>query len=261
MGIDAAWTVTQPSGVALVINDGTGWTLRAAASSYVGFLACGTDIPVLADRPRGSVAEPSALLAAAEALAGCKIDLVTIDMPLSHQPITARRASDNLVSSAYGSRQCGTHTPNAIRPGKVSDDLKMGFELAGYPLLTREISSPGLLEVYPHPALVELTNAAKRLPYKQGKVGSYWRSDTSADRRAKLLEVWSFIIAHLDRRIGGVADALIIPATNAKGWEMKAFEDKMDAVVCAWVGICALESEAVPYGDDISAIWIPKAAV
>jgi len=33
---------------------------------------------------------------------------------------------------------------------------------------------------------------------------------------------------------------------------MKAFEDKMDAVVCAWVGICALESKAVPYGDDIS---------
>lgn len=234
--------------------------MRAAASSYVSFLAYNADMPVLADRPRGSVAEASALLASAEALAGCKISLVAIDMPLSHQPIIARRTSDNLVSSAYGSRQCGTHTPNAIRPGEVSDHLKMGFERAGYPLLTREISSPGLLEVYPHPALVELTNAAKRLPYKQGKVGSYWRSDTTADRRAKLLEVWSFIITNLDGRIDGVADALTIPAMDAKGWQMKAFEDTMDAVVCAWVGVCALANEAVPYGDDISAIWIPKAA-
>ncbi|ATN34204.1 hypothetical protein ACO34A_10370 [Rhizobium sp. ACO-34A] len=242
----------------MVIDDGTGWRLRAAASSYLGFLAYGDDALVLPDRPRGSAPEASALLTVAQALSGCQINLVAIDMPLSHKPITARRTSDNLVSSSYGARQCGTHTPSAIRPGKVSDDLKAGFELAGYPLLTTEVHNPGLLEVYPHPALVELTNAEKRLPYKQGKVRNYWRSDTVSERRAKLVEVWHFIIAHLDGRIGGVADALTVPVTNAKVWEMKAFEDMLDAVVCAWVGVCALEGEAVPFGDDTSAIWIPK---
>ena len=41
------------------------------------------------------------------------------------------------------------------------------------------------------------------------------------------------------------------------GLEMKAFEDALDAIVCAWVAICVLEGRAEPYGDEESAIWIP----
>ncbi|MGP4673297.1 DUF429 domain-containing protein [Agrobacterium salinitolerans] len=259
LGIDAAWTATEPSGVALVVKDGLHWRLRAAASSYDHFLALLLETSARTDRPRGSVAQATALLNAAESLAGCNVSLIAIDMPLSNAPIRARRVSDNRVSSAYGARYCSTHTPNALRPGKISDDLKLAFESAGYPLLTREISGRGLLEVYPHPALVELTKSEKRLPYKHSKIGNYWRSDPIPVRRAKLIDVWRFIVAHLDERIAGVADALIVPQANARAWEMKAFEDMMDAVVCAWIGICALEGDAIPYGDDSSAIWIPSA--
>jgi len=41
------------------------------------------------------------------------------------------------------------------------------------------------------------------------------------------------------------------------GIELKAYEDALDAIVCAWVAICALEGRAAPFGDDASAIWIP----
>jgi predicted RNase H-like nuclease len=41
-----------------------------------------------------------------------------------------------------------------------------GFELAGYSLRTDTIARLGVIEVYPHPALVELAGAAERLPYK-----------------------------------------------------------------------------------------------
>ncbi|MGQ8633346.1 DUF429 domain-containing protein [Agrobacterium sp. DKPNP3] len=258
LGIDAAWTATEPSGVALVVKDGSCWRLRAVAASYDHFLARQDDAIARTDRPRGSFVQATALLDAAEALGG-QVNLVAIDMPLSHAPITARRVSDNRVSSAYGARYCGTHTPNALRPGKISDDLKLSLEHAGYPLLTTQVSDRGLLEVYPHPALVELTKSEKRLPYKHAKIGSYWRSDTIPIRRMKLTDVWRSIIAHLDARIDGVADALAIPPIGARAWEMKAFEDMMDAVVCAWIGICVLEGDAIPYGDETSAIWIPAA--
>jgi predicted RNase H-like nuclease len=39
---------------------------------------------------------------------------------------------------------------------------------------------------------------------------------------------------------------------------MKAFEDALDAVVCAWVGACVMDGKAVAYGDDVSAIWVPE---
>jgi predicted RNase H-like nuclease len=37
----------------------------------------------------------------------------------------------------------------------------------------------------------------------------------------------------------------------------KAFEDTLDAAICAWVGVCALEGRAEALGDAVSAIWVP----
>jgi hypothetical protein len=54
-----------------------------------------------------------------------------------------------------------THSPTAVRPGRISDDLREGFEQAGYPLSPTAIATPGLIEVYPHPALVELSGTAR----------------------------------------------------------------------------------------------------
>jgi predicted RNase H-like nuclease len=259
VGIDAAWTATEPSGIALVVADGQRWSLRAIASSYQGFGE--PTAPITPVRPRGSIADVGALLRSAERLAGCPVDIVAVDMPLSHDPITTRRKSDNLVSSAYGARYCSTHTPSSTRPGRISDNLKEGFETAGYPLLTTEVRTPGLIEVYPHPALVELTMAARRLPYKHGKVRNYWPTETAADRRMKLVEVWKSVISHLDTHVSGVAETMKIPNDSARGWEMKAFEDMLDAIICAWVGVTVLQGKALAYGDERSAIWIPKPGI
>jgi predicted RNase H-like nuclease len=45
-----------------------------------------------------------------------------------------------------------------------------------------------------------------------------------------------------------------------RGRALKAYEDQLDAVVCAYVAIAALEGRAESYGDDVSAIWVPKVA-
>lgn len=258
LGIDAAWTSTQPSGVALIVDDASGWRLAAAASSYDRFLAHGSTPPPVEGRPSGSVPAPGLLLVVAERMASWPVDLVAIDMPLSLDPVTSRRAADNLVSVAYGARHCGTHSPSAVRPGRISDDLQHEFEALGYPLATTRARSPCLMEVYPHPALVELMSAPRRLPYKYSRAASYWPDETPAGRRRRIIEVWRGIVASLDTKIAGVADQLVVPRPEAKGYELKAFEDMLDAVVCCWVGACAMDGQALAFGNDLAAIWIPR---
>jgi predicted RNase H-like nuclease len=249
LGIDAAWTVRNPSGVALVEKSAGAWRLASACPSYGAFVD---------DESAGGLPDPANLVAASERRTGHPPSLVAIDMPLARSPIVARRLADNAVSRAYGAKRCATHTPNAARPGKVSDRFTENFAACGYPLATSTMTTPAVIEVYPHPALVELAGAEERLPYKAAKVARYWPTATPADRRVALLAEWAKIIRLLDCKIGGVQAALTLPDPSSPARTLKAFEDMLDAVVCAWVGVCALEGAAIPFGDEEAAIWIPK---
>ena len=255
LGIDAAWSLTQPSGVAVVVNEGQRWRLVAVEASYSCFINGRSHL-----KPAGSSPNARDLLSAAAEKAEAPVDLVAIDMPLSRVPITGRRWSDDAISRAYGAKHCSTHSPTSVCPGAISDQLRAAFTDAGYPLLTGETRSPGLIEVYPHPALVELAQASKRLPYKFQKIGKYWPDVALDKRRSLLLDQWSYIIGLLDKEIDGVSDLMPSPPSTTRGGALKAFEDSLDAIVCAWVGICVIEHRARPFGDHDSAIWVPTEA-
>jgi predicted RNase H-like nuclease len=258
LGIDAAWTSTEPSGVALVAERRGSWRLIAAEPSYERFqMRAQTGLPAHL-RPRGSLPDPAELLASASQLCGSSVNFAAIDMPLAHTPIVGRRVADDAVSRSYGTRKCGTHTPSALRPGRISDDLREGFEKAGYPLLTKSIASVGIIEGYPHPALVELAKTSKRLPYKVSRVRAYWPSLTPLQRRSRLFRQWRKIVTLLENEITGVKEGLPMLGLSASGLEVKAYEDTLDAIICAWVAVCALEGRATSFGDENSAIWIPN---
>lgn len=140
----------------------------------------------------------------------------------------------------------------------IANRLKDAFEGAGYPLATQRLHEPALIEVYPHPALVELAQAEKRLPYKVQKAAKYWPGRDAAERRTSLLGTWEKIVDLLDNEIAGTRAALGAPNLLNKTRDLKSWEDMLDAIVCAWVGITALKGQAVPHGDDVSAIWIPS---
>jgi predicted RNase H-like nuclease len=207
LGIDAAWTLSQPSGVAVATEIRDGWRLIGAVSSYQRFQALADRRKPAEERPSGSSPDVSALLSAASMLCSRPVDLIAIDMPLARKPIVGRRTSDNAVSRTYGGRKCGTHSPNAWRPGSISNDLREAFERAGYPLLTHSIAGLGVIEVYPHPALVELAGASERLPYKASKIRRYWPSATPPERRALLYRQWSEIVVLLESKIAGITAA------------------------------------------------------
>ena len=248
LGIDAAWTAANPSGVALVAETDGIWRIVAVAASFEDFIGLAGD-----DEGSG----PAALIAAAARLAGRIPDLVTVDMPMMDAPILARRAADNAVNRAYAGRGAGTHSPTVIRPGAVGRALEAGLSAAGYPLATLDIRPPCRIEIYPHPALIELLGAAYRLPYKAGNTGKYWRGLPLIERRLRLYEVWATIVAAMDGVIAGSSDFLALPPANARGRSLKAFEDRLDAVVAAHVGAMALDGRARPYGDAASAVWVP----
>ncbi len=256
LGIDAAWTATEPSGVALITGDELGWRLLSVASSYDDYLA--PPASDIVQRPRGSVPSPESLLERSASLGLATVDLVAIDMPLSLEAITSRRTADNEVSRAYGGRKCSTHTPSSIRPGTISDTLRSEFAHLGYDLLTSGRAQRGLIEVYPHPALVELADARERLRYKTSKLRKYWPVLAAPLRREALFDVWRQIVERLDGEVAGTADALTLPAPDSPTWKLKAFEDALDAIVCAWAGACATTDGCIPFGDRTAAIWIPR---
>jgi len=255
LGIDAAWTDKNPSGVALAVELNGQWCLiRAEASAAEFVMAAGATATVQLQTQTGL--DAAALLSAAEQFCGIAPDIIAIDMPLSRKIIASRRSADDAVSRKYGGRKCGTHSPNSSRPGKVGERMQRAFENAGYELCVTEIRTPGLIEVYPHPALLEMIGAEERLKYKVGKRWSYWPHDDPPSRRAKLMDVWAGIGAALERQIAGTEERL----GEAFGFsvrELKAREDLIDAIVCCAVAVCALEGNAMPHGDNDAAIWIP----
>ena len=251
LGIDAAWTSANPSGVALAVKTGPVWHLIAAAASFEEFIRLGDD---------NAGGGPSALIATACRLAGRAPDLVAVDMPMMGAPILARRAADNAVNRAYSGRGAGTHSPTADRPGVVGRALEAGLSAAGYPLATQKIRCPCRIEIYPHPALIELLGATYRLPYKTGNTGKYWPGRPLIERRRLLFDTWATIVGALDGVLDGSVTLLSLPSIDARGRSLKAFEDRLDAAVAAHVGAMALDGRAQAFGDATSAVWVPVGA-
>ena len=257
LGIDAAWTLMQPSGVALAVERASGWELMAVAPSYDCFYATAAGALAPCGRPLGTRPDAAALLRSAHSLCGHAVSLVAVDMPLALSPIAGSRPCDIAVSREYGRRKCGVYMPSAVRPGVISDQLRQDFADSGYRLCTQATATPGLIEVYPHTALLALCNAPERLPYKAAKTRTYWPLLDVAQRRDSLYRQWAEIVRCLECEIAGVTDALPpLPAT-ASGVQRKAYEDMLDAVICAWAAIQALQGRAAPLGDADAAIWSP----
>lgn len=262
LGIDAAWTLTEPSGIAVLDTKADAKCL-AVAPSYSAFLALANGVSVDWNaRHRGQEPPIAELLAAASQMAGAPVDIVAIDMPISRQPIESRRAADNAVSVEFGGRGCSTHTPSSLRPGPMGQRITEAFAVLGYPVAAADIPAgtpKQLLEIYPHTALLSLLARDFRVPYKISKLRSYWKSETPESRRILLFQELRAIEASLRVALGPLP--IEWPTPSARTHVLKAFEDALDAMISAWVGMLYLEGGAVPLGDDSAAVWCPRDVV
>lgn len=249
LGIDAAWTENNPSGVALVKKSGSTYECLRVAPSYASFIGLARGQKVnWNSRFSGSSPNIKELLNAAEKLAGNKVDIVTIDMPVSTKEITGGRDADKAVSSAFGAYGAGVFMPKADWPGKLGKTLTNDFEAEGYTLAVPG-TEPGalgkLIEVYPHPALMMLLDEDYRLLYKKGDL----------EVRLQNLNRINQALCH---KFGSTS--LILPEFPTTKAALKPYEDAIDALVCAWVGTCYLEGCIQSYPDKgtTDAIWVPN---
>jgi predicted RNase H-like nuclease len=261
LGIDAAWTKAQPSGLALVAGKSKAWRCLCVAPSYERFIACASGATIDWDTPRfaGTAPDIDRLLSAARALAGTEPTVIAVDMPMADVAFSGRRAADQAISEVYGAVGCSTHSPTCERPGRLGVDFTEALRRAGYPLATCAMSFEGkrAIEVFPHPALLVLLGRNYRVPYKVSKSTKYWKDAPIQNRIVNLLAEFHSIKVALERHFGPTD--IDLPATSGtKLAHLKRYEDALDALSCAWVATRCIEGTAAAYGDETSAIWVPQ---
>ena len=263
LGIDAAWTSGQPSGVALIKQHEGQLQVLCVAPSYGAFIDAGRGISVNWQSQKFAGSEPniSELLQAAQSLGAVQVDLIALDIPLARSEITSRRPSDSAISKAFGGKGCSTHSPNGSRPGPISNALFNQLRDTGFALETTDSASkmePRAIEVYPHPALLALLNRDYRIPYKVGNSGKYWKGESARQRIGRLIGEFANIHQSLSQELGILPFDLPLSENVTSFSFLKRYEDAIDALVCAWVGKQHLLGRTRPYGDQNSAIWVPE---
>ena len=205
-GIDLAWSDGNPSGVCAL--DGEGW--------------------IVDERELGSDDEIVHWLA--EQLNGPAV--VAVDAPLLVPNSTGSRPGETNVARVYSGRKAGPHPSNRSlflsRYGRIR-----GEELAAR-FAAHDFADPWsnglrtLLEVYPHPTLIEAFGLPERLLYKAKRGMSVDARRIGLRNLARLLDG----LAGADPPLRG--PALDVP-DSARGGELKAIEDRLDARCCAWI--------------------------
>lgn len=158
--------------------------------------------------------------------------VVAIDAPLLVPNKSGRRPCEAQVAKAYAGRKAGPHPSNRTLHADAEGTIR-GERLAAA-LAVHGFGDPWagshrtLLEVYPHPTLIEVFDLPERLLYK-AKPGL-----GVAGRRNGLRRL-SALLAEL-RDAEPPLDAPRVRVSDAtKGAALKAIEDRLDARVCAWV--------------------------
>lgn len=205
-GVDLAWSDRNPSGVCAL--DDEGW--------------------IVDERELGS--DDEIVDWVAERLDGPAV--LAVDAPLLVPNPSGQRPGEAEVARVYGGRKAGPHPANRSlflsRFGRIrGEDLAARFAALGFadPWSAGERT---LLEVYPHPTLIEAFGLPERLLYKA-------KSGVGVDGRrvglrnlARLLEG----LAGADPPLRG--SALDVPDA-ARGRRLKSIEDRLDARLCAWI--------------------------
>ena len=160
--------------------------------------------------------------------------LIAVDAPTIINNQTGMRLADKLTHKHFGRYHAGCYPANL---NLAFSDRTVGF---GNSLTARNFQhAPKIkakqlgryqIEVFPHPATINLFGLNKILKYKKGKI---------AERQAELNKLRDYIINILPNLEPALDTASLdlIPVIPKKitGKELKAIEDKLDSLICAYV--------------------------
>ena len=170
---------------------------------------------------------------------------VAIDAPLIINNQSGMRDCEKQIGHLYGSKGASCHTANLnLFPQALSVHLSQGLQLRNYQHIS---GKRWQIEVYPHPAIIELFELDYRLAYKKG---------TIAQRKAGQLLLATYLVG-LDNRLPfklNLPSNLSVAVTKQeidqlKGEQLKHNEDKLDALVCLVVAALHSLTQSKVIGD------------
>ncbi|WP_341524724.1 DUF429 domain-containing protein [Nostoc sp. UHCC 0302] len=166
--------------------------------------------------------------------------IIGVDAPTLIPNATGSRLPDKLTHKYFGKYHAGCYPANQNLPF-ADRTINFGLELESRGFAhapTIEPQKPGRyqIEVFPHPAIVHLFGLERILKYKKGRL---------SERRVELIKLYNYVIDILPsispplrlcgslRQAAGASTFISeIPYTGAS---LKAVEDKLDSLVCAYV--------------------------
>ncbi|MHC5757813.1 DUF429 domain-containing protein [Nostoc sp.] len=166
--------------------------------------------------------------------------IIAVDAPTLIPNANGSRLPDKLSHKYFGKYHAGCYPANQNLPF-ADRTINFGLELesrgfAHAPTIEPQKLSRYQIEVFPHPAIVNLFNLERILKYKKGRL---------SERRLELVKLQNYLFDILPflspplrlcgslRQVTGASTFLLeIPTTGAA---LKAAEDKLDSLVCAYV--------------------------
>lgn len=160
--------------------------------------------------------------------------VIAIDAPLIIENATGQRPCETAVGKEYGRREASCHTSNLrLYPNAASVAWARELIAAGYVHAPSvgAVSTKVILEVYPHAGLIALFDLPKSLKYEKG---------TLAQKRLGLRVLAEHLcrLTHATPILRGNAclvDLLSRGLDSLGGTELKAHEDRLDALFCAYL--------------------------
>jgi len=252
LGVDASWSNSNASGVALLKCNNKKIELIRAGRSYEEFIASKINWD---SKAKGSTPNFHQLLNTCP-----QVDVIALDIPLAPCVIEGRREADQAISRRYGKCKASTHSPTKDHPGKLAKLIFDELRESGYEWATTSFFVPAFIEVYPHVSIIEVFNYPERLQYKVREKARYWPKDSPEERNVRIISKLNELRCMLEAKIDKID--CILPKLDSAGKYtnayLKGYEDLLDALVCALTGYFYLIRKSEAFGDSRGAIWVPK---
>lgn len=162
--------------------------------------------------------------------------VVAVDAPTLISNQTGMRVCDRLAHQYFGKYHAGCYPANLGRPF-AERTLEVGRRLEDLGFIHQPQSSSKptgryQLEVFPHAAMLHLFQLDRILKYKKGRL---------AERRVELVRLRDLIAEVFPALTPSFSDpellTAVAPSIPHKGKEMKAVEDQLDSLICAYAAV------------------------
>ncbi|MEC4803494.1 MAG: DUF429 domain-containing protein [Jaaginema sp. PMC 1079.18] len=163
---------------------------------------------------------------------------IAVDAPTLIPNETGMRLPDKLTHKHFGRYHAGCYPANQKRPfAQRTIAFGLSLEKRGFrhaDTIIPQQKGRYQIEVFPHPAMVNLFQLPRILKYKKGRLRD--RQNGLAQLREYIIEVLPNLEPALSLANIAHYPPLTVDFASLNGKQTKAVEDQLDGLICAYIG-------------------------